>query len=161
MPLIESVIGGNSLDILRCLVRDLGADVNGAMLDANGATALIIAAQLDNLVVIRFLVKKLGANVNQLQATVAGAMPLYIAAENGNLTVARCLVEELGAEVKKIMHDGHTALYIASAKGHLRLVQYLASEGSRRRHQQNEAQRNEFIVRHSPRGESCCGTVHG
>jgi hypothetical protein len=159
MPLIESIIGGESVDILHCLVKVLGADVNGAMLDANGATTLIIAAQLDNLAVIHFPVKKLGASVNQ--ATVARATPFYIAAENGHLAVIRCLVKELGAQVKKIMHHGQIASYIASDSKGPSASGAVPSEGSQRRHQPSEAQCNSSIVRHSPGGQSCCGTVHG
>jgi hypothetical protein len=41
-PLIQAVFGYASLEIIRCLVKDLGADVNWAR--SNGGTALYVAA---------------------------------------------------------------------------------------------------------------------
>jgi hypothetical protein len=48
MPLLDFVIGGISLDIMRCLVKELGADVNGARQE-DGGTLLCAAAQIGNL----------------------------------------------------------------------------------------------------------------
>jgi ankyrin repeat protein len=52
-----------NLYMLRCLVKECGADVNQARND--GATALIMAAQNGNLNVLKCLVNEPGADVNK------------------------------------------------------------------------------------------------
>ena len=52
-PFVESVAYGVSLGVLRCLVKELGADVNLA--DEDGFTPLIVAAQYGRLDVVRYL----------------------------------------------------------------------------------------------------------
>jgi hypothetical protein len=68
-PLICSVFEGASANILRCLVNELGADVNLAR--ADGVTAVYVAAQLGFLAMMRLLVKELGADVNQARKLVS------------------------------------------------------------------------------------------
>jgi hypothetical protein len=57
-PLYVSAGNGASLDVLRCLVKELGADVNGISTE-NGATALYYATQNAHLAIMRLLVKEL------------------------------------------------------------------------------------------------------
>jgi hypothetical protein len=125
MPLVQFVIDGLSCDILRCLVKDLGTDVNRATFE-DGSTALSITAQLGNLAVMNFLLEELVADVNQAKHN--GATPLIIADRNSNLAVVRCLVKEFGADVSQSANDGTTPLYIASAIGHLDVVRYLVKD---------------------------------
>jgi ankyrin repeat protein len=123
--LITAIFAEVSLDILRCLVKELGADVNGAQL-GDGGTPLYVAAQIGNLALILFFVKELGADVNQ--AANDGSTPLCIAAQRGYLAVVRLLVAELGADVNQALHDGATPLHIAAQQGHLDVVRCLAKE---------------------------------
>jgi ankyrin repeat protein len=121
-----SIYKGMSLDVVRCLVKDLGADVNGAMLGTRGATALFLAAKQGNMAVVQCLVKELGANVNQ--ARISGAAPLHVAAENDHLAVVRCLVKEFGADVNHANRNGATPLYIAAQEGNLAVVRCMVKE---------------------------------
>jgi hypothetical protein len=55
--LVDYIFTKFSFNILNCLVKELGADVNGARL-SDGATPLFLAAQMGHLVVVRYLVKE-------------------------------------------------------------------------------------------------------
>jgi hypothetical protein len=59
--------------IFRCLVNDLGADVNLPMARIDGATAVYAAAQLNFLAVMRCLVKELGTDAHEARHN--GAKP--------------------------------------------------------------------------------------
>jgi ankyrin repeat protein len=52
------MFGGMSLDILRCTVNELGADVSGARLE-DGVTPLHVAFQVGNLAFVQLLAKEL------------------------------------------------------------------------------------------------------
>jgi hypothetical protein len=67
-----------SLDVIRCLVQDLRADVN--QLNEVGATALLIASKIGCLEMVRSLTLKFGADVNQARDD--GIAPLLMAAFN-------------------------------------------------------------------------------
>jgi ankyrin repeat protein len=123
--LVNAILDEISLGILRCLVKELGADVNGARL-TDGGTPLYAAAWIGNLPYVQFLVKELGADVNQ--AAVDGATPLFIAAQNGSLALVQCLIKELGADVNQTKYDGGTPLYLAAQDGRLAVVRCLVME---------------------------------
>jgi hypothetical protein len=82
----SSVVG---LDIIRCLVTELLADVNKS--DDAGATPLWIAAKGGNLASVRVLVKELGADINK---TRSGITPLMVATAGKHEDVVRWLVKE-------------------------------------------------------------------
>lgn len=63
-PLYQSACNGLNLDVLRCLVNELGADVDQH--NDNGGTLLQFAVQEGHLAVVQCLVKELGANVNKV-----------------------------------------------------------------------------------------------
>jgi ankyrin repeat protein len=84
--LVEFAFTGTSLDILRCLVKELGADINGVRL-SDGATPLYAAAHKGSLASVRCFVQELGANVNE--AAMNRGTPLYIAVQMGHLVVVR------------------------------------------------------------------------
>lgn len=156
-PLYHCAGLGLSSDILRCLVKDLGADVNG--IEKDGATASYFAAQNAHLASVRCLVNELGANVHQMvhtntalhiaakqghgaivqclvkefgaevnQANHVGATPLIAAAQTDQSAVMRLLVTDLGADVNQTRHDGVTALYFAAHEGRLGAVRWLIKE---------------------------------
>jgi ankyrin repeat protein len=120
--LVNAILAKVSSDILRFLVKELGADVNGARL-TDGGTPLYVAAQIGNLALLQFLVKELGADVNKARHD--GSTSLCIAAHQGYLAVVRLLVAELGADVNKPANDGATPLCIAAKQGHLDVVRCL------------------------------------
>jgi ankyrin repeat protein len=125
VPLVRLVIHGVSFDTLRFLVKVLDADVNGARFE-DGATPLLAALQIGDMVVIRFLVHE-GADISH--ADHLGATPLLIAAQEGHLAVARYLVKELGADIDQGSHStGATPLYIAAQEGNLALVRCIVKE---------------------------------
>jgi hypothetical protein len=116
-PLCQAA-GWGKIESVRCLVRDLGADVN--LINVDGWTPLFMAAQEGHTAMARFLVKELGADVDK--ASHIGATPLYIAAQQGHLEVSCCLVKELGADVNKADKHGFTPLLIAIHNGHLHVA---------------------------------------
>jgi ankyrin repeat protein len=120
--LVNAIFAEVSSDILRCLVKELGADVNGARL----TTPLCAAVLIGNLALVQCLVKELGAEVNQAGSN--GATPLYAAAQIGNVGSVQFLVKELGADINKAMQKGFTPLYIAAENGHLAVVRLLVAE---------------------------------
>jgi hypothetical protein len=95
--------------MVRCLVKEPGADVNKA--SHAGNTPLCMAAQKGHLEVVRCVIKELGADVNQ---SLQGATHLAIAAGQGRLELVRFLVLELHADVNRRNRDGATPLYIAA-----------------------------------------------
>jgi ankyrin repeat protein len=109
-PLVVAV-QGRHLDAMRCLVQELGADVNGGMPTKD--TPLAIAAVHDYLAGVQCLVE-LGADVNQASV---GKMPLSIAASMGNIGIVRSLVQ-LGARLEAVDRDGDTALLVGVCNGH-------------------------------------------
>jgi hypothetical protein len=109
--------------MMRCLVYELGANVNQANDDGN--TALISAVLTGDQHLVRCVVRELGADVNQSPVS----SPLVCAALNGNVEMMRCLVRELGANVNQAaQYDGTTALLIAAGKGNLDMVRFLVKE---------------------------------
>lgn len=61
-PLYHAVCTGAVFDVLFCLVKELGADVNER--GENGLTVLTAAAGLGHHDTVRYLVEELGADVN-------------------------------------------------------------------------------------------------
>jgi ankyrin repeat protein len=150
-PLFIAAMSGN-LDMVRCLVNELGADVNQGRSGGGklaGATSLMAAIYGGHLNVVRCLVKDLGADV--YQAMNDGSLPVQGAAVMGHRDILRCLVEELGADathalsfaaqegrldmvrylvtlgvdVNKTGNEGCTPLYLAAQNGHFDVVQFL------------------------------------
>jgi ankyrin repeat protein len=122
-PLFFAIEDGK-LDLMRCLVDDLSADVNQA--NVKGATPLYIAAYFGRLDIVRCLVGELGASIHQ--ATHDGSTVLQIAAHGGHLNVVRCLVEDFGADVSQADQEGVTALIMAAHSGNYDMVRYLVME---------------------------------
>jgi ankyrin repeat protein len=82
-PLYAAVCSRDvQLEVLRCLVRELGADVRQTH---TGDTPLIVAARWGSLTVMRCL-NELGADVNE--AMLDGETPLLTAAHAGSLVQA-------------------------------------------------------------------------
>jgi hypothetical protein len=121
--LSQAVLNDN-IAAVRCLVKDLGADVNRT--DDDGFTPLNIAAQLANLNTIRCFVKELGADVDRVSK--GGITALHIAAQEGYLAVVLCLVKELGADVNQASHNGCTPLYMAAQYRHPAVMVCLVKE---------------------------------
>ena len=125
--LTQAALRGN-LELMRCLVNDLGAAVNRADRGSEGFTPFCAAAQKGHLAAVQCLVTELSANVNQ--AMQDGGTPLYVAAEFGHLAVVRYLVEELGADVNQARKDGATPLMGAACREHHKVVVYLIKHGA-------------------------------
>jgi ankyrin repeat protein len=88
-PLFQAVSDGTHLDVLRVLVKDLGADVNQ---DTKGHTPLSIAVKHRRLNMVRFLVTELGADVNQAMQLGEEHTPMSIAVQQGDIDMVRCFV---------------------------------------------------------------------
>jgi hypothetical protein len=114
----------NNLDMMRCLAKDLFADVN--QMNDDGVMPTIMAAKHGHMDAMRCLVKELGANVDL--AGRAEWTPLLLATNRGHLEFVRCLVKDLGADVNQTGPEGITALLVAASLGNLSLVRALVKE---------------------------------
>jgi ankyrin repeat protein len=132
LPLCAAALLGK-VDLLRILIKELGADANQAIFGSNdptldGSIPLLVAAQYGHVAALRCLVKEFGAAINQ--AGNRGDTPLYIAAAIGHLCVVQCLVKEHGVDVNQATHNGFTPLMIASARKHTDIVVWLSKHGA-------------------------------
>lgn len=110
------------LDVVEVLLA-CGADVNAR--NNRGCTALMAATQNGHGSVARLLVEH-GADVNAIDEF--GFTPLMIAASRGDAVLAEFLVGR-GADVNRLSPYG-TALDMARAKGHNRVVEVLQRVGA-------------------------------
>jgi hypothetical protein len=124
-PLLEAVVHGASFEVLSCLVKELGADVDQR--DERGSTALTTAAYLGLHHIVRYLAEELGGDVNILEYE--GFTPLYLAAHNGDLALVRILLK-LGADIDRRNRDGSTPLMVASFKKYQEVVKWLVTAGA-------------------------------
>jgi ankyrin repeat protein len=120
------------LDIVRCLVNELGADVNQAGIfhadDDYGMNALHTAALHGHLDLVRCLLGELNADVDMEPSS--GGNALFFAAIEGSLDVVRCLVREFGADINYIDPVGDTALMAAARAKHAALTKWLVKAGA-------------------------------
>jgi hypothetical protein len=125
IPLFWAVYNRASLDVLFCLVKELGADINHRY--ENGITALSAAAEFGHHDTARYLVEELGADVDSRDNL--GRTPLYLAASHGRLAVVRVLLH-LGADIDRRDTHGGTPLMIASVKKQREVVKWLVKAGA-------------------------------
>jgi ankyrin repeat protein len=90
-PLNNASFDGN-VELMRCLVKGLGADVNQLPSGNSGRTPLFLAAQEGHLAAVLCLVKELGADINKSDQN--GRTPLLVAIQMAHLSVIRCLCAE-------------------------------------------------------------------
>jgi ankyrin repeat protein len=107
------------------LVKGLGADVN-QIEPEYGRTALLCAAQEENVAVIRCLIKELAADVHITD--LEGFSAVFAAISFGHLDVARYLINECGGDINQAKKDGFTPLYWAAQEGDVELVLTLVKE---------------------------------
>jgi hypothetical protein len=126
-PALSMALRGEpqDLDVLRCLVTYLGADVN--QFNEDGMTPLVLATELEHLHVLRFLVEELGADINQNSGPRENNA-LWLAASNGKLNVVRCLVK-LGADINQ-RSEGMTPLQSAAYSKEFVVVKWLVKAGA-------------------------------
>jgi ankyrin repeat protein len=115
-----------SLDVTRCLVKDLGADVD-QICGPEGVTALHVAAAKGLLDLATCLVMELGANVNAGNRD--GCTALWNAARYGRLDLVRELLK-LKANVDQAPSNGITPLMTASFGKHEEVVVWLIKAGA-------------------------------
>jgi hypothetical protein len=104
------------MEVVRCLVEELGADIDGVLLD--GATLVFMAAQNARLEVVTYLAKECGADVSQ--AMHDGVTPLLISACQENMDVMRWLLIEGGAKMTESSKCGDTAWSLLKLEGRRR-----------------------------------------
>jgi hypothetical protein len=124
-PLCKSAFIGASFDVISCLVKELGADVNQR--DERGFTALLSAAEAGQQPTVRYLVEEFGADVKSQDNL--GETPLYVAAILGHLAVVRTLIN-LGADIDRSDNKGCTPLMAASAEKYPDVVKWLVKAGA-------------------------------
>jgi ankyrin repeat protein len=122
-PLCQALLK-NQVGAARCLVNDLGADVNQT--NEEGLTPLCIAALKGDLEMVRCLVADLGADVDR--ANNEGISPVHMAVQVGNLEMVQCLVMEYGANVDSGDEAVCTPLYVAAQDGHVAVVRSLVKD---------------------------------
>jgi hypothetical protein len=114
-----------SFDILECLVKELGADVNQR--GGFGSTAVAAAAFEGYHDMVSYLVEELGADVNILNNM--GRTALYLAAAKGRLSVLRVLYR-FGTDINQRDNNGVTPLMVASEYKHEEVVKWLVKAGA-------------------------------
>ena len=117
LRLVEAVRKGNKAAVRSLLTAH--ADVNAS--EADGATALMWAAQLDDLEVADLLIRA-GANVSA--ANDNGATALGLACANASARMVEKLLKA-GANPNAALVSGETALMTAAATGNLDVVKLL------------------------------------
>ena len=120
-PLVAAA-GNSHVEVLSCLVEN-GADVN-AQKDVDNCTALMMASLNCQMDAIAFLIKH-GANIGLQDKN--GDTALHYAARHQKDTgrVVGCLIES-GADVDARSYDNNSPLMLASTKGHVKVVTFLA-----------------------------------
>jgi hypothetical protein len=102
--LLRVAVKAGHLDVLRCLVRGLGVDINQAT--ANGLTSLHLAASRGQVAVVQCLVE-LGAEVGAVAFKRYTA--LNMSAAKGHYSTMQYLLEETGANTDDVNNRGQTA----------------------------------------------------
>ena len=128
-PLCIAVAHG-SPDVVRCMVQELGADVNSR--NEDGFTPFFTGVQEGRLAGLQCLVNELGADINQASSSApkSGLLPLPTAAFLGHLDVVRYLVKELRVDINQADEKGCTALMAASMGKHNHVIRWLVKEGA-------------------------------
>jgi len=107
-------------------IRTLVARVDVNTRDAEGATALLWAAQWDHLPTAEAL---LAAGTDPNAANVYGVSPLYFAASNGSPALTALLLKH-GARASSALPTGETILMTAARTGNLAVVDALLAAGA-------------------------------
>jgi hypothetical protein len=121
---LRSAIVSGNLDVMRCLIMDLGADINQE--NVHDFSQLMTAVLKGNLVVMRCLVEEFGADVNAKAGN--GLTPLVFAAIHSNTKVLRFMVNELGADVDKEDKARITPVTMAVQRGGVDMLRFLGQE---------------------------------
>lgn len=100
---------------------DGGKNVNSK--DIAGQTALMYASELGRLEVVKYLVEK-GADINAKSGRHGRGTALIYASGLNRITVMDYLLEH-GADIDSVTHFNETALFWATAKGHIDAVNLL------------------------------------
>ncbi len=120
---VLTAVRNGDADALRMLVRQR-VDVNAT--EADGTSALHLAAERDDLAVARVLV---GAGARAGAANRFGATPLALAALNGSARMLALLLEA-GADPNATLPGGETALMTAARTGRVDAMDVLLARGA-------------------------------
>jgi ankyrin repeat protein len=113
------------LDAVKCLVTELGADVNKSS-TKTGRMPMMLAARNEHIDVLECLLE-LGADIDKVDNR--GLTPLCVAAQIGHLTIVRCLLKHR-ANINYECDDGATPLVAAAWHKHVEVVTWLVKAGA-------------------------------
>jgi uncharacterized protein len=122
LPLLDAVRKGDQKAVRELLQK--GVDVNAAQ--ADGSTALVLAADRNDLEVAHLLIRA-GAHVNA--ANEYGATALSVACAGGNVAMIKILLEAK-ADPNAPLLSGETPLMSAADQGHVDAVRALLEHGA-------------------------------
>jgi F-type H+-transporting ATPase subunit beta len=97
-------------------------------LNANDATALVRAAERDDMAMVRLLVER-GADVNMACRCAGAESPMWLAVATRSPAMSRYLAEH-GADVNLPAFAGHAPLHVAAMRGWEELVELLLDFGA-------------------------------
>src|SRR5262249_44749388 len=123
--LLEKV-WSRDLDAAMALI-DSGADLT--MKNAQGKTALHLAAERSQQGKYRLVTKLLAKGADITARDNAGRPPLFVAAEESDVEIAELLIQK-GASVNVPRDDGRTPLMLAAQTDNLPMIRLLLEKGA-------------------------------
>jgi len=123
-PFLQLVKEGDAAKV----AEGLSSGISGGVVDEEGVSALMMAANAGSLETCKALLGK-DADVN-LAEPKNGRTALMFAAQGGHSNIAKLLVDS-GADVSKVDSEGSTALMWAAVANKAQTAEYLAACGSK------------------------------
>ena len=114
------------LDVVKCLVEQLGVDINRK--NKTGFSAFFAAIQRGEIDVARYLHQK-GADSNLAEAH--GYTPVYWAAQKGKTDILELLVKEFGADPNQASNKGMMPVQVTCRFGQTRAIKKCVKSGAR------------------------------
>ncbi|KAF3916932.1 Ankyrin-2 [Orbilia brochopaga] len=115
-----------NIDMANLLLQE---DVDTGIMDNDGRTALLYAAESGLHVLLRDLLERRQTNINCREKS-TGKTALMMAAENGHTRCVELLLEEKYIAIEERDNDGNCASHLAAGNGHFQVLDLLLARGA-------------------------------